>query len=80
MLRDKVLIEPDKVPKLSDIILLPEDTEIKPPAVGLVLAVGPEVAEVAEGDTVHFERFDWCVAPGDLIILKESEVLSKEIK
>lgn len=79
MLRDKVLIKPEKIPKLSDIIELPDDTEVKPPAVGTVQAVGSKVQDVAVGETVHFERFDWTAAPGDCIILAEHEILAKEV-
>ena len=79
ILRDKVLIRQDTVPKLSDIIELPDDTEVKPPPVGTVVAVGPDVTEVHAGETVHFESFDWNVAPGDCIVIAEGEILAKEI-
>ena len=74
-----MLIDPQKVAKISDVILLTEDTTAKPPAVGRVLAIGPRVEEVQPGDMVHFERFDWCVAPGACIVISENEILAKEI-
>lgn len=79
VLRDKVLIKQSTVPKLSDIIVLTEDTTAKAPPVGTVVAVGPDVVEVSVGDTVHFEVFDWNVAPGDQIVIAEDEILAKEI-
>ena len=79
VLRDKVLIQIDKVVKISSVILVIEDTEVKPPPRGLVIAVGPLVDEVEMGDIVHFERFDWNVAPEDCIIIKEDEILAKEL-
>ena len=78
LLRDNVLIEPEKEKKLSDIIELPEDTEIKPPCRGLVIACGPGCTEVRPGQLVHFEQFDWCVAPGECIIIRENEIIVKE--
>lgn len=74
-----MLIRQDKVPKLSDIIVLPDDTEVKPPPIGTVEAVGPDVNEIVVGDLVHFEVFDWNVAPEDCIIIKEGEILAKEL-
>jgi co-chaperonin GroES (HSP10) len=73
-----VVVRPEKVAKVSEVIVLAEAATIQPPAIGEVLAIGPKVREVAVGDTVHFERFEWAKAPGDCIILKESEILAKE--
>ena len=78
LLKDNVLIEPDKVKKVSDIIDLPDDSQIKPKPRGTVLAVGPDVTDVAVGDIVHFETFDWTKAPHGRIILRESEILAVE--
>jgi co-chaperonin GroES (HSP10) len=78
LLRDHVLIEHDRKKTISDIIELPDDTTILPPACGKVIEVGPKVVEVAVGDTVHFERFDWNVAQGERIIISEDEILAIE--
>jgi co-chaperonin GroES (HSP10) len=79
VLRDKVLIKPETEKKISDIIELPDDTKAKPPARGVVLAIGPDVSELAVGDTVHFEGFDWTAAPEDCIVIAECEVLAREL-
>ncbi len=79
VLRDNVLIKQNEAVKISDIIVLTEDTTAKPPPYGLVLAVGPDVQEVERGDMVHFETFDWNVAPGDCIVIAEHEILAKEV-
>ena len=78
MLKDKVLINPAKKAKISDVIVLTEDTTAKPQPFGRVLAIGPEVREVAIGDLVHFENLDWNVAPNDCIVVAEGEILAKE--
>jgi len=80
MLRDKVLVRPDTQVSLSDVIVLTEDTTAKALPVGAVLAVGPDVSEVVVGDTVHYERFDWCSAPGECIVIAEGEIIAKETR
>ena len=78
LMRDNVLISPQTEVKISDVIFVTEDTTALPPAVGQVLAVGPDVTDVVAGDTVHFERFDWTAAPRNCIIIKEGEIFAVE--
>ena len=77
-MKDFILIKPDKVKKVSDIIDLPDDSQIKPRPSGKVLEVGPLVTDVVPGDMVHYEVFDWTRAPDDCIIIREGEILAKE--
>ncbi len=79
MLRHNVLIKPAAKAKISDVIVLTEDTTAKPQPYGEVLGVGGWVTEVKAGDMVHFEQFDWNVAPGECIIIHEDEILCKEV-
>lgn len=80
LLRDLVLIDPEEAPlaSTSGTILLPDRKELQGRAAGVVRATGPDVREVAVGDTVLFERFDWSRTGDGGIIISEGEVLAKE--
>jgi co-chaperonin GroES (HSP10) len=66
VLRDLVLIAADESKKQTDSgLLIHEEWQTLPPW-GTVLAVGPEVTEVKEGDRVLFERY------GSIILDKTS--------
>jgi len=76
--RNNVLIQVEPAPKISDIIVLPDNSTAKAQTIGRVVAVGPQVTEVSPGDTVHFEQFDHSVAGVDQIIIEEGEILCVE--
>jgi hypothetical protein len=77
MLKDHVLILPEPVVKISDIIELPDTDMVN--CFGKVIAIGPEVTEVAVGDTVHYEKIDYNRAPDEMIVVAEGEILAKEV-
>jgi len=74
-----VLIRPEKIPNISDLIVMAEDTGLKPQAKGEVLAIGPDVSQyIRVGDTVYFEAFDWTRATEDTIIIAEGEIMARD--
>jgi hypothetical protein len=77
MLRDMVCIAPEKEPKISDVILMTEDTGAKGRCYGAVLFTGPKCTFVKPGDHVWFEQFEHTVGPNDSIIIAEGEILAR---
>ena len=77
MLRDMVCIDPERELKLSDLIILPDNTKAKANCAGVVRFTGPKCTFVRPGDRVWYEKFDHTVGPMESIIISESEILAR---
>lgn len=79
-LKDRVVMRQLKALDKKGVLYIPEAQQ-KKPNVAIVLAVGPEVASVAEGDMVvlgtkWYTNFDM-PGQGELLILNEPDLLGK---
>jgi len=77
MMRDMVCVDPEKTPRVSEIIDLPEDTKARAKCYGLVKHVGPKCTFVKPGDFVWFEDYEHQVGPLETILIAESEILAR---
>lgn len=64
-LRDVILIKADKAQKSTDSGLLISEDWKTLPLTGTVLAIGPQVTDVAIGDRVGFARYASIILPDD---------------
>jgi chaperonin GroES len=81
-IKDRLVIKPDTQDEVTKTgIVLPQNAE-NDKFTGKVLAIGPEVREVAEGDEVIYSRYagievdDAEMDEGDLLIVREPDVLA----
>ena len=78
LLRDNVCIKPVRLDdQYTGPLVMPEKSDMRPQAKGVVLFTGPLVREVRPGDHVWYETFDWTPGKVDTIIIKESEVMAR---
>ena len=78
-LTNRLIIRPDKLPEVTEGgIILPE-TVIERPQTGKVLAIGPDVLTIENGDKVVYPPYSGMpLEYGDeeLVVLRESDILA----
>lgn len=78
-LGDRIIVRPDSAAEVRESgIVIPDSAQEKPHR-GEVVATGPKVEGVAEGETVLYSKYggtELTVDSQDLVVLREADVLA----
>lgn len=75
-LKNRIVLEPIAAPNVSPGGIVIVGSEKKAALEGLVLACGPDVREVHDGDRVLYDKFAGTQLPGGVHVLNEDDVLA----